>query len=99
MLFGVGTEQAVLLLMQAPYKGGFTFFVIFNSLMEWLFLPALLFFNWRIQARRKPLITGTLLYYAARTWTYIYFVPAIFKLMHLPAGDPLSPDLVNDIMQ
>jgi hypothetical protein len=45
MLFGVGTEQAVLLLMQAPYKGGFTFFVIFNSLMEWLFLPALLFFN------------------------------------------------------
>src|SRR5262244_3087908 len=30
--------QWALLFMRPPFNGGFTFFVMFNSLMEWLFL-------------------------------------------------------------
>jgi uncharacterized membrane protein len=91
------TPQSVLFLMRLPFKGGFTFFVVFNSLMEWLFLPAALFLNWHIPARRKLLITGAILYYGARCWSYIYFVPAIFRLMAVHADTPLSADLVSQI--
>ena len=33
------SPQSLLVFMRAPFKGGFTFFVIFNSLVEWLLLP------------------------------------------------------------
>ena len=92
------SPQSVLLFMRPPFKGGFTFFVIFNSLMEWLLLPGALFLNWRIPARRKLLIIGAFLYYSSRGWTYIYFVPAIFRFMSVP-DNPLSPDLASQIMR
>jgi hypothetical protein len=92
------SPQSLLLFMRPPFKGGFTFFVLFNSAMEWLLLPGALFLNWRIPARRKPLIIGAILYYSSRCWTYAYFVPAIFRFMNVPADNPLSPDLTSDII-
>jgi hypothetical protein len=94
-----GAAEPMLSLIRPPFKGGFTFFVIFNSDMEWLLLPATLFLNWRLPARRKPILYGAILYYCARAWTYIYFVPAIFKLMAVPAGIPISPELTSEIMR
>lgn len=93
------SPQSQLLLMRSPFKGGFTFFVIFNSLMEWLMLPGALFLNWRIPSRRNLLIVGALLYYSSRCWTYIYFVPAIFRFMSVPPDNPLSSDLASEIMR
>ena len=94
-----GSAESILLQIRPPFKGGFTFFVIFNSSMEWLLIPATLFLNWRLRARRTPLLWGAILYYCARAWTYIYFVPAIFKLMAVPAGTQISPELAGQIMQ
>ena len=91
--------QWELLFMRPPFNGGFTFFVMFNSLMEWLFLPAALFLNWRVPTRRRLLLAGAMVYYGARGWTYAYFVPEIFTLMATPADNPLSPDLVRRIAQ
>jgi len=91
--------QWALLFMRPPFNGGFTFFVMFNSLMEWLFLPAALFLNWRVPTRRRLLLAGAMVYYGARGWTYAYFVPEIFTLMATPADNPLSPDLVRRIAQ
>jgi hypothetical protein len=93
------SPHLILLFIRPPFKGGFTFFVIFNSLMEWLLLPGALFLNWRIPARRNLLIVGALLYYSSRCWTYVYFVPAIFRFMSVPADNPLSPDLASQIMR
>lgn len=100
MLYAFAADPAsILTLIRPPFKGGFTFFVIFNSSMEWLLLPATLYLNWRISTRRKPLLYGAILYYCARAWTYIYFVPAIFKLMATPVTHPLSPELASEIMR
>ena len=93
------SPQSLLLFIRPPFKGGFTFFVIFNSLMEWLLLPGALFLNWRIPARRNLLIIGAILYYSSRCWTYAYFVPAIFRFMNLPADSSLSPDVASEIMR
>ncbi len=98
MLYAAATPQSVLLLLQPPFRGGFNFFVIFNSLLEWLLLPIILFLNWRIPARKKALLVGTTLYYCARCWTYVYFVPIFFELMALPQGQLVSADLANQMM-
>jgi hypothetical protein len=58
---------------------------------------ATLFVNWHIAARRRPLITGAFVYYISRVWTYVYFVPAIFRLMELPLESSLSADLASQI--
>ena len=54
--------QWALLFMRPPFNGGFTFFVMFNALMEWLFLPAALFLNWRVPTRRRLLLAGAMVY-------------------------------------
>lgn len=92
------TPQSVLLLLRAPFKGGFNFFVIFNSLMEWVFLPAILFLNWHIPNRKIPLLVGASLYYLARCWTYVYFVPRVFELMATTEHETLSAGLVSQMM-
>jgi hypothetical protein len=44
---------------------GSPFFVIFNSLMEWLALPVALFLNWQDPKRRPLLIAGAVLFLIA----------------------------------
>jgi hypothetical protein len=46
---------------------------------------------------RRQGITGRFLYYMSRVWTYVYFIPAIFRLMELPPESPLSADLASQI--
>jgi hypothetical protein len=89
--------QTVLAIMRPPMQGGFVFFLIFNTLMEWLAIPAALFLNWHLPRRRGLMVAGAVLYYAARAWTYLYFVPNIFEFMSTPAGSPLSTELVERV--
>jgi hypothetical protein len=93
------TPENVLTVMRPPFKGGFAFFVTFNSLMEWLVIPVAVFLNWRYPRRRRLLVACAVLFYLSRAWTYIYFVPQIFKFMALQAGAPISSDLASDILK
>ena len=92
MLYSAASSapEIVLFLMRPPMKGGFTFFLIFNTLMEWLVIPAAVYFNWHLSQRRILIVAGALLYYAARVWTYLYFVPNIFEFMATSTDGPLS---------
>src|SRR5262249_59849343 len=47
--------------MRPPMKGGFTFFLIFNTLMEWLVIPAAVYLNWHLSQRRILIVAGALL--------------------------------------
>jgi hypothetical protein len=89
--------EVMLFLMRPPLKGGFTFFLIFNTLMEWLVIPAALYLNWHLSQRRILVVAGALLYYAARAWTYLYFVPGVFEFMATSPGGTLAADLVSRV--
>jgi hypothetical protein len=93
------TPENVLTLMRPPFKGGFSFFVTFNSLMEWLVIPVAVFLNWRHPRRRRLLAAVAVLFYLSRAWTYIYFVPQIFRFMTLQAGTPLSSEGASDVLR
>ena len=95
----LSVPETVLGLMRPRLGGGFAFFVIFNSLMEWLLLPATLCLNWHLPARRALIVAGATLYYLSRAWSYLYFVPPILRFMEIPAGGPLTPDLADQIVQ
>ena len=58
----LSTPEIVLALMQRPLGGGFAFFVVFNSLMEWLLFPTTLCLNWHLPARRTLIVAGATLY-------------------------------------
>jgi hypothetical protein len=94
MVPALPTPELLLTVLRPPMAGGFTFFVILNPLVEWVAIPAALYLNWHIPRRRTLLLAGALLYYAARAWTYLYFVPAIFEFMATPPGAALSAELV-----
>jgi len=68
MLYGpaLSDPEMILVLMRPPWQGGLTFFLIFNTLMEWLVIPAALSLNWQLPRRRALIAAGALLYYAAR---------------------------------
>jgi hypothetical protein len=91
--------ENVLSLIRPPFKGGFAFFVTFNSLMEWLAIPVAVFLNWRHPRRRPLLIACAILFYLSRAWTYVYFVPQIFQFMAVPAGASISAELANNLMK
>jgi hypothetical protein len=55
------------------------FFVIFNTLLEAVVVPLLIFLNWHHPERRRLVLVGALLFYAIRIWTYFYFAPAYFN--------------------
>jgi len=93
------TPENILALMRPPFKGGFTFFVIFNSLVEWLVIPVAMFLNWQHPLRRSLLIACGVLFYLSRAWTYVYFVPQIFQFMVLKPGTSISPDLASAILK
>jgi hypothetical protein len=101
MLYGpaLSDPEMVLVLMRPPLKGGLTFFLIFNTLMEWLVISAALYLNWHLPRRRALIAADALLYYAARAWTYVYFVPNIFEFMTTPAGAALSAELTGRVRE
>jgi hypothetical protein len=46
-------------LIQSPLGDGLiVFFILFNSLMEWVVIPAAIFFNWRIPNRRTLVVAA-----------------------------------------
>jgi len=93
------TPENILGLMRPPFKGGFTFFVIFNSLMEWLILPTALFSNWNHPRRRPLLVACAALFYLSRVWTYLYFVPQIFKFMATQVGTPIPAEIASSVVK
>jgi hypothetical protein len=99
MLYGpaLSDSEPTLVLMRPPFKGGFTFFLIFNTLMEWLLIPATLYLNWHLPHRITLIVAGAFLYYAARAWTYVYFVPCIFEFMTMPVGEAISVDVAGRV--
>src|SRR5215471_9629903 len=62
MLYGpaLSDPEMVLVLMRPPLQGGLTFFLTFNTLMEWLVIPATLSLNWHLPRRRALIATGAL---------------------------------------
>lgn len=68
---------------------GNNFFYMFNTLLDWLVLPAVLYLS-TFPRRRSLILVDALRNYAARMGTYIYFVPNIFEFMDTPAGAPPS---------
>jgi hypothetical protein len=93
------TPENILALMRPPWKGGFTFFVIFNSLMEWLVIPLALFLNQKYPRRRPLLITCAVLFYLSRVWSYVYFVPQIFRFMRIQTTEPISGKVASDVLK
>lgn len=93
------TSENILALMRPPFKGGFTFFAIFNSLMEWLVIPVALFTNWSHPRRRPLLVVCAVLFYLSRAWTYVYFVPQIFHFLTIEPGGSISPDVASAILK
>ena len=98
LLYGAErTPEGMLGLMRAPLKGGFTFFVIFNSLMEWFVIPVALFLNWQHPLRRPLLIACAVLSYLSRAWSYLYFVPQILRFMVMRTGASISDDMARSV--
>ena len=94
----LSVPQTLLGLMRPPLGGGFTFFVVFNSLLEWLLLPSILCLNWHLARRRRLIIASVILYYLSRAWTYLYFVPRIFEFLEVSTGGSLRADLVSQMI-
>lgn len=51
------------------------YYIIANTPMELLIIPALLFLGWRAGKRRILIIAAAALYFALRVWSYLVFVP------------------------
>jgi hypothetical protein len=71
--------DALVAFASAPIAGGFLFFVIVNTAIEWLALPVALHLSWASR-RQRLVVVAALLYYAMRASTYLYFAPAIMEL-------------------
>jgi hypothetical protein len=83
-------------LIQPPIGNGLNaFFILFNSLMEWVLIPAAIFFNWRIPKRRTLIVATALIYYGMRVWTYLYFAPEIMTFYEISPSGPFSPELAE----
>lgn len=87
-------------LIQSPIGNGLNaFFILFNSLMEWVLLPAAIFLNWRIPKRRTLIVAAAVIYYGMRVWTYLYFAPEIMTFYEIPSSGPFSPELAERAQQ
>ncbi|MEN7549969.1 transposase [Rapidithrix thailandica] len=85
---------ASLVFFQAPYGLDFkVFWIVVHSCHEVIFLLALVF-NWKIRARRLPLLILFVVHVAIRVWTLAYFVPTIIEFQHLPFSNAIDPELV-----
>lgn len=70
------------------------YFIIFNSLLEILLVPLALLLDWHMPGRRTFVLAAGLIFYAIRTWTYLYFAP-----QYIDSGEmAFSQQLVDDLM-
>ena len=93
---GLSAPSTTFTLVHPPFGGRFDLFIMtFNTLLEWLLIPAALFLNWRIPKRRTLIVIAAVIYYAMRVWTYIYFVPIIFEFGAMSPGAPISAEDVE----
>lgn len=90
---------AILQLMRPPISGGIVFFITFNSLLELILLQATLYTCniYSTNTVQKYVHAAVLPFFAARVWTYFYFVPTIFQFMKIPANEVLSATTQADI--
>lgn len=79
------TTYAVLSALMQP---AVPFFIILNSLMEFLVISLVVFWNWDTSPKRRTLLlAGILVYFVHRVWTqFIYAEPRLAITLH-----PLSP--------
>ncbi len=71
----------------------------YNTSLEMLLLPGALLLNWHLPTRRNLILIGAVLFYAQRVWSYLYFVPAIFKFEGMTPAQFTSPAVVEDVRQ
>lgn len=76
------TPQVLSALMQPTIP----YYIIANTSMEALVVPALLYVGWRAGKRRTIIVAAALLYYVLRIWTYLVWAEARVDL----AAGPLS---------
>ncbi|MDQ3150508.1 MAG: hypothetical protein M3R63_01880 [Actinomycetota bacterium] len=75
------------------------YYFVANPLLETVIIPLALLTNWHTSRRRTPLIMTALVFYGMRAWTYLYFAPIFMGLAVLPAGQPFSPAILEQISQ
>ena len=93
---GLSTPSTSFTIYHPPFGGSLNLFLItFNTLLEWLLIPAALFLNWRIPKRRTLIVIAAVIYYAMRAWTYIYFVPTVFEFEAMSTVAPMSAEDVE----
>jgi hypothetical protein len=62
--------------LQSTFMPAIPYYIIVNSILEILIIPAVIAFSWRPGPRRVLILAGAALYLAMRVWTYLAFVPA-----------------------
>jgi hypothetical protein len=94
MSAGINSPSTLPTLLQSAIGNPLNlFFITFNTLMEYVCIPAAIFFNWNIPRRRRLLLPTAVLFYAMRIWTYVYFAPLILHITATTHG-PLSTSSV-----
>jgi hypothetical protein len=62
--------------LQSTFLPAIPYYIIVNSILEILIIPAVIAFSWRPGPRRVLILAGAALYFGMRVWTYLAFVPA-----------------------
>jgi hypothetical protein len=62
--------------LERTFLPAIPYYIIVNSILEILVIPAVMAFSWRPGPRRVLILAGAALYFAMRVWTYLAFVPA-----------------------
>jgi hypothetical protein len=62
--------------LERTFLPAIPYYIIVNSILEILVIPAVIAFSWRPGPRRVLILAGAALYFAMRVWTYLAFVPA-----------------------
>lgn len=78
------TTHQTLSAMMAPTL---PYYIVGNTAMELLIVPAALFLGWRADRRRLLLCTATLLYFASRVWTYLVYAQRRTETASGPLSD------------
>jgi hypothetical protein len=61
--------------LEAMFLPSIPYYIIVNSFLEILVIPAVVYFGWRAGRRRALIMSAVVLYFAMRVWTYLVFVP------------------------
>jgi len=74
------TPERYLAMIQSGAGDGATgFFIVFNTLLEWIVLPIALLCNGRLPGRRGIATVAAVIFYAERVATYLYFAPTVLS--------------------